>query len=162
MLTSVLLISPAQSDSEVKFHGTLMAASCSPDAVNVEFGEVSLDNITAMSTNSNRAQRDARSVGIGVQYFDLSLNCSGTINGIKLKWSGTVADFAPDYLATDMKGLAIGIADENASLIPPDQWKDLGKDARTKKMMAILERDGSATFAGGEFNSTATLTIQVP
>jgi len=162
MLACALPVLPAQADSEVKFHGTLMAASCSPDAVSVEFGEVSLDNIVAMTTNSTRPQRDIRSVRIGMQCFDLSLNRSGTINGIKLKWSGTTADFAPDSLATDMKGLAISIADENASLIPPDQWKDLGKDVRTKKMIAILKRDASATFAGGEFNATATLTIQVP
>jgi len=163
MLAAAMLSSdPIYADSEVKFHGTLMAASCTPDAMDVEFGEVSLDKVS-VAKSSALLMGNARATGAAVQQFTLNLSCSGNINEIKYKWSGTTSPFNNQLLATDMQGLAIEIGDgDTASVLPPDHWYSLAKDVRSKKLLAIVLRDSNATFVGGEFNATATFTIQVP
>lgn len=164
MLSAAMLSSdPVKADSEVKFHGTLMAASCTADAMDVEFGEVSLDTIS-VSRSSGALAGSVRATGASMQQFALNLSCSGNINEIKYKWSGTLSTFNNQFLATDMQGLAIEIGDgDTATIMPPDQWYSLAKDVRTKKLLAIVLRDpGTTTFVGGEFNATATFTIQVP
>ncbi|ELY5941073.1 type 1 fimbrial protein [Cronobacter malonaticus] len=162
LAAAVLSSGPVQADSEVKFHGTLMAASCTPDAMNVEFGEVSLDKVS-VAKSSAPLTGSIRATGAAMQQFALNFSCSGNINEIKYKWSGTTSSFNNQLLATDMQGLAIEIGDaDTASVLPPDQWYSLTKDVRSKKLLAILQRDSNSTFVGGEFNATATFTIQVP
>lgn len=159
---AVLFPEQGQADSTVKLHGTLMAANCSPDAINVEFGDVSLDKIST-TKNLSLPKGRVRSTGASMQQFVLSLNCSGNINEIKYKWSGTTSSFNNELLATDIQGLAIEMGDaDTASLIPPDQWQSLAKDVRSKNLLAIIIRDSDTTFVGGEFNAIATFTIQVP
>lgn len=151
-----------KADSEVKFHGTLMAASCTPDAIDVEFGEISLDNIPAARQSVVQGE-SVRSTGTSVKPFNLTLNCSGDIKGIEYKWSGAAASFSNKYLETDIPGLAIQIGDgDTATVIEPDVWNQLDSSIRTKNMLAILLRDPNAIFTGGEFNATATFSIQVP
>jgi len=162
LAAAVLSSGPVQADSEVKFHGTLMAASCTPDAMNVEFGEVSLDKVSVAKSIAPLTG-SIRATGAAVQQFILNLSCSGNNNEIKYKWSGTTSSFNNELLATDTEGLAIKIGDgDTATAIPPDRWNSLAKDIRSKKLLAIVIRDSKATFAGGEFNATATFTIQVP
>ena len=164
LILAAAVLSPeqTQADSSVKFHGTLMAASCTPNAMNVEFGEVSLDKVSATKSSSLSGE-SVRATGAAVQQFTLNLSCSGNINEIKYKWNGTASSLNNNFLATDIQSLAIQISDADAAKeIPPNQWESLGKDIRSKKMLAVLVRDPDATFVGGEFNATATFTIQVP
>ncbi|MBM7016679.1 type 1 fimbrial protein [Enterobacter cloacae] len=163
MLSAAMLSSGSlHADSEVKFHGTLMAASCTPDAMDVEFGEVSLDKVS-VAQGSAPLTGSVRATGAAMQQFALNFSCSGNINEINYKWSGTTSSFNNQLLATDMQGLAIELGDgDTASMIVPDHWYPLAKDVRSKKLMAIVLRDPNATFVGGEFNATTTFTIQVP
>lgn len=160
----VFLPGQGYADSAVEFHGTLMAANCTPDAMNVEFGDVSLDKVSAAKSSASLAGAvSVRATGAAMQQFTLNLNCSGNINEIKYKWSGTSSSFNNALLATDTQGLAIEIGDgDTAIMMPPDQWYSLAKDVRSKKLMAIVLRDPDATFVGGEFNATATFAVQVP
>ncbi len=162
LAASVLQPGLARADSEMRFHGTLIAASCTADATNVEFGEVSLDSISAVRSSAQRG-KSVRATGTNIAQFSITLNCTGNINEMNYKWSGTTATFDNTLLATDVPGLGIQIGDgDSFSAMPPDLWFQLDPNARTKKMIAILMRDSGATFAGGEFNATATLSIQVP
>lgn len=163
MLSAAMLSSGSlHADSEVKFHGTLMAASCTPDAMDVEFGEVSLDKVSVVQSTAPLTG-SVRATGATMQQFTLNFSCSGNINDINYKWSGKTSSFNNQLLATDMQGLAIEIGDgDTASMISPDQWYPLAKNVRSKKLMAIALRDSNATFVGGEFNATTTFTIQVP
>lgn len=160
MLTLVMLHHSAWADSDVKFHGTLMAAYCTPDAMDVNFGEVSLDNIFAVRSSKILGQSV---VSPGMATFTINLTCSGNIHEIQYKWSGTEASFKQGRLATDVTGLAIEIGDvDTSSVVPPNVWQTMDGSVRTKNMNAILIRDPTATFTGGAFNATATFTIQVP
>lgn len=162
LAASVLLPAPAMADSQMRFHGTLIAGSCTADATSVEFGEVLLDTIPAAKPGA-LAGGSVRTSGSPVANFTVTLNCTGNVNEIKYKWSGTTTTFNNQLLTTDVTGLGIELGKgDTASIIPPDTWQSLDPKARSIKMLAILLRNPSATFAGGEFNATATLAIQVP
>lgn len=163
LAASMLQPGLARADSQITFHGTLIAASCTADATNVEFGEVPIDSI-AVTRSGALAGKSVRTTGNGLVQFTIDINCTGNISSeINYKWSGTTATFDNTKLATDVPGLAIEIGDGDInSIMNPDTWYQLDPNARTKNLLAILVRDPDATFSGGEFNATATLAIQVP
>lgn len=164
MAESMLIPTRTQANSDIKFHGTLMAAGCTPEAINVEFGLVSLDMISVPSIAPLKT-KGTRSVGVAVQQFIINMNCTGNVDNVEYKWNGTTASFDNRYLSTDVEGLAIEFIDgSTAEVVPPDQWTKMVSFSSGKyNMLAHLIREpNTTTFRGGEFNATATFTVQIP
>ncbi|EDW1731965.1 fimbrial protein [Salmonella enterica subsp. enterica] len=160
LVTMMLLPGALRADSSVQFHGTLIAASCTPESVNVEFGDVSLDKISSFKSGT-QPDKSVFASSPSQQMFALKLNCTGDVDGIEYKWSGNVVNGA--YLATDMNGLVIQIGDGDTYTITiPDMWWSMDSSSKEKDFIAVLMKDSGATFAGGEFNATATFAIRIP
>lgn len=167
LMSGMLVIIPmanVQATAKLEFHGTLIEASCTARAVNVEFGDVTLDKVSTVEGNTLPAGVNLHSSGAAVQPFTLSLSCTrGIGNDIQYQWRGTTAAFNSSLLSTDVEGLALEFIDgDTLTAVPPDSWQPMDAQARSKQMQAILVRDASAIFSGGEFNATATIAIQVP
>ena len=157
-----LPITPVFADSTVKFHGTLIAASCSADAVDVDFGDVSLDLLPEYIADT----KTTYSVGAMTKEFTLNIKCSGTSrDDVQFKFTGSGTAFnSALYPADNMENLAVLITDSKINMgIKPDIWYTAGtKGAGQETMQAMLVRKKDATFSGGNFNVTTTVTIQLP
>lgn len=161
-ITYLLLPSSVQADASVKFHGTLIASSCSVESTQVEFGDVSLDKVS--SFKSGYANKNILTTTPMQREFSIKMNCTGNVDEIQYKWSGNLTDSL--YLATDMTGLVIEIADaETHTIVPPNSWfppEGIKLTSTERTFLAILLKDSTATFEGGEFNATATFAVQIP
>lgn len=166
-LLTFLTLSMAHADSTVKFHGTLIAASCSAGAVDVNFGEVSVDTIKAASNTATRSVITPRAEGASSTMFNVELTCRGDVtDGVQYQMKGTVADFNTLALATDTTGLGVIVSSldtsGDATSVVPNTWYDFKAAAGSHQMLAILVRNPTTKFAGGDFSATATLAIQIP
>ena len=161
LLLSSLLAPAAMADATVKFHGTLIAGSCSASAVDVDFGDVKVDDITEGKTRTNMAV----SSGASAQSFSMTISCTnGFTGGVEYQFKGNASSFNNLALSTDVPslGVIVAINDSNMSNIVPSTWYPLSKGAGTYQMLAMLVREPGAKFAGGDFNATATLAVQIP
>lgn len=166
-LLTCLPLRGGKADSKVEFHGILSAASCSAGAVDVDFGEVSVDTVVAASTTANRSGITARTEGTSSTMFNVDLTCSGDVtNGVQYQMKGSTADFNTQALATDTPGLGVVVSSLDTSGdstdVVPDTWYSFKNAVGSHQMLAILVRDPSTKFAGGSFTATATLAIQIP
>ncbi|HIF2548592.1 TPA: fimbrial protein [Salmonella enterica] len=166
-LSGILVFIPmanVQATAKLELHGTLIEASCTAKAVDVEFGNITLDKVSTVGGNPLPARVNVHSSGAAVQPFTLSLSCTrGIGNDIQYQWRGTSAAFNSSLLSTDVQGLALELIDgDTLAAVPPDSWQPIDAQSRSKQMQAVLVRDASAVFTGGEFNATATIAIQVP
>lgn len=169
-LICLLTCTSVFADATVKFHGTLEAGSCSADSVNVEFGTVQVDKISASTTTRSATTRSTDS---GVENFSLTVNCTGSVSDLQFRLNGTASAFNSFALETDVSGLGVVVAplggneitDTSGSTVAnilPGTWYVLKNGAGTYSLTAILVKNTSATFTGGEFNATATLSLQIP
>ncbi|ELE9730703.1 type 1 fimbrial protein [Enterobacter kobei] len=159
----LFLPSIVRADASVQFHGTLIAANCSPESASVEFGDVSLDKIPSFKS-AIRSHKQVMETQTYAKVFPIKINCTGDVSDITYKWTGNVTDAL--YLATDMSGLVIALANnESKTTVIPDVWLPAEANMiadQQIEFLATLMKDSTATFEGGEFNAVATIALQLP
>ncbi|HEC2037749.1 TPA: fimbrial protein [Klebsiella oxytoca] len=139
-------------DATVNFHGTLQAASCSADAVDVDFGDVKVNEIDAAS-------------GSAIKVTDLNITCTGSgVGTIQYALKGTSASFNANALSTSLTGLGVLVnitAGGSAVNVVPEKWYPLNGGAGKYSLMSTLIRDKSVIAPNGNFSVTATIAIQI-
>ncbi|WP_368533269.1 fimbrial protein [Enterobacter hormaechei] len=112
----------------------------------VEFGDVRADLIDG----SRYAQP-----------LEVKITCDSTPSGdLQYELKGDAASFDSKVLKTDMSGLGIKVLNADGSTLSVNAWTDIARD-QTVNLKVVPVRDTTATFAGGEFNATATLILQM-
>lgn len=144
----------SRAESTVDFHGTLIANSCTPGAVDVDFGEVKLSDASATTPGDTAKET-----------FSLVIDCTNGFTGeVQYRFKGTGTSFNQQAFETDVPGLGIIITDMQGtpSNIKPDIWYTFSSGNGSHEMAASLVRDPGATISGGDFNATTTIEVQIP
>ncbi|WP_270655264.1 fimbrial protein [Enterobacter bugandensis] len=158
LLCSAMSVALANSDSlNVNITGTINDGSCSVNAnstITVEFGNVNVSQLSAAKAK-----------------VPITISCDNAPSGtVSLLIKGTPTSFDSQALATDMGGLGIELINISSTQYgtlnintPYDVSSTFGLASKTGtfNLDAILTSDGTSVLAGGEFNATATLVLQM-
>lgn len=154
LLTVILLpCIPVQADSELKFHGTLVAVECSVNSGKreiVDFGDtVGIHRIDGKNYE---------------QSIPFTLDCKNYAGGnmphMTLTPEGTVTAFNEAAVTTNVKGLGIEIRN-NGTALPLNKVIDLDYGS-LPILTAVPVSDPSVELKDGTFSATLRLTVEVP
>lgn len=150
----------ASGESTVNFHGTLVTGICRAEVVDVNFGNVNINRIPTFGSQGGGATQAEQS-------FNIKVNCTGTLSGaVQLSVSGARASFSDNAIASSIADLGVMISTTDSAvshqgIIVPDTWYTLSRGAGEYAFVAGLVKGTNASLSGGDFNATATLTIQI-
>lgn len=146
----------ADSDSlAINISGTITESSCSVNnnqAITVEFGTVQVAELTKASAS-----------------VPVTIACDSAPSGtVSMGIEGTASTFDSLVLATDVSGLGISFeGTKQNSVVSLNTFYDVSDEfgltskTGTFNLTARLISDGATTLAGGEFNASATLVLQM-
>jgi type 1 fimbria pilin len=159
LFLTLLSSGPAIADSTVSFHGTLISGTCSASVVDVDFGEVKLNEVSVSSS-----QPVTGSGGAGEKNFSLDISCTSALIGtVQYQFKGNASSFNSNAFETDLTGLSVMVVNTPTSAsVTPNTWYTLNNGGGSHPMQAVLMRDPSATFKGGNFTATATIEVRIP
>ncbi|MGV2814538.1 fimbrial protein [Enterobacter cancerogenus] len=149
-----LLACPAanagQTQATVTVSVTVMATPChiNGDAATptVEFGDVRADLIDGTRY---------------AQPLEVKITCDSAPSGnLQYELKGDAAAFDGKVLKTGTAGLGIKMLKADGSPLAVNTWTSTAQD-QTVNLKAVPVKDTAATLAGGEFNATATLILQM-
>lgn len=151
---------PVRADSmslNINVSGTISESSCTVNAngtVGAEFGVVQTDSLSSATAS-----------------VPVTISCEGTPSGtVSMEIKGDPSTFDAQALATDTPGLGITLGSTNSSqdgVLELNTFYDvtsafgLTNKTGSFKLTAFLTSDGTTKLAGGEFNATATLVLQM-
>lgn len=142
------------STTKVSVSVTVNAVSCQINnnkAITAEFGPVLIEKL-AQATAS----------------VPVSITCDDEPDGtVWVAIKGTASSFDGQALQTDVKGLGITITSPTSETLYLNTYYDveskfgLASKTGTFTLTAHLKSDGKTELAGGDFNASATLVVQV-
>lgn len=170
-----IFMSHAYAASTVQFHGTLMQASCSADAADVDFGDVKIDKTNGSAAFQGLARKD----------FTVSFSCKGMpvndikmrATGIAIESAGSMVDFLCNQYNSDtgssicfagsMDGLGVVLSANGLGLIPNLNFDQGGHEISPSSsglinFSALLATDSTKKYSGGDFDFNITLEMKVP
>lgn len=159
LLAAPLMSGPVLAASEVHFHGTLMTGSCSASALDVDFGEITVDGVVETTTTDPSAAPAAAP-------SSLNITCTGGIAGtVQISLTGTPAAFNSQALTTNIADLGVqvtsAVSNSPSSVMVPGTWYTLKSGAGNYPLVALLVRNPGATLKGGDFLATGTIAVQI-
>lgn len=141
----------------INISGTISESSCTVNAngtVAAEFGSVQTDELSSATAS-----------------VPVTISCEGTPSGtVSMEIKGTTSTFNRQALATDTPGLGITLGSTGTTqygILDLNKFYDVtsafGLTNKTGSftLTAYLTSDGTTKLAGGEFNATATLVLQM-
>ena len=137
----------------VNITGTITEAACKVNnnqAIAVEFGTVRIDQLEKATAS-----------------VPVTITCDSAPQGtVQITARGDAASFDANALKTDVTGLGIQLSKGKVQVTPGtfyDVSSDFGLTSKTGtfSLTASLVSDGKTNLAGGEFNASATLVLQV-
>lgn len=154
-LVLVLLSSNANAAANINISVTVNTVVCkinNDQPVKAEFGDVQIDKLSAAHTS-----------------FSVAITCDSEPSGtVQMSIRGTGSDFDANALKTDVPGLGVSIINPlNSENLELNKFYDvqqefgLSSKVGTFTLNAGLMSDGKTTLAGGEFNASATLVLQM-
>ena len=154
LLTVIILpCIPVQADSELKFHGTLVAVECSVNNGKreiVDFG----DTVGIHRIDGNNYE----------QPIPFSLDCKNYTGGnmphMTLTPEGMVTTFNEAAVSTNVKGLGIEIRN-NGTALPLNKVIDLDYSS-LPMLTAVPVADPSVDLKDGTFTATLRFIVEVP
>lgn len=154
LMSICLLAGPAanagQAQATVTVSVTVMAVPCHINGdtatPTVEFGDVRADLID------------------GIRYaqpLEVKITCDSSPSGdLQYELKGDAAAFDGKVLKTGTAGLGIKMLKADGSPLAVNTWTGTARD-QTVNLKAVPVKDTAAKLAGGEFNATATLILQI-
>lgn len=163
-LTAVLswgLSAPTLAAATVNFHGTLQVGSCSADAVDVDFGEITAADVAATTA------ADTSSAPVAV-LSKLKITCTGGIAGtVQVALNGTTAAFNSLALQTNIPDLGVQVSSSisgktnGVAVMTPGAWYTVSGSSGDYDLAVSLVRNPGATLKGGDFLATGTIAVQI-
>ncbi|HEC2037750.1 TPA: fimbrial protein [Klebsiella oxytoca] len=158
VLSAVTMPSRANSDSMiVNISGSIFASTCTVNTnkpITVEFGTVQVSQLASATAS-----------------VPVTIACDTTPSGtLSMEIQGTASSFDAQVLATDVPGLGIALGSKGTTqygMLDLNTFYDVstafGLTSKTGSfsLSANLISDGTTTLAGGEFNASATLVLQM-